>query len=79
MPAARFWPKQKEKTMRRQRLTLTLVAAAVSLLVASASRADMEAAKRWVDKDFQPSALTKEQQMKEMEWFFNAAKPFKGM
>jgi len=36
--------------MRRQRLALTLVAAAVSLLFASASRADMDAAKRWGGK-----------------------------
>ena len=33
----------------------------------------------WVDTEFQPSTLTKEQQIKEMEWFVNAAKPFKGM
>src|SRR5262245_15507571 len=65
--------------MRRPRLTLTLVAAAVSLLFASASRADMDAAKRWVEKEFQPSVLTGDQQLKEMEWFINAAKPFKGM
>src|SRR5882672_6285498 len=65
--------------MRRQRLALTLVAAAVSLLFGSASRADMDAAKRWVEKEFQPSAITKEQQLKEMEWFIKAAKPFKGM
>jgi hypothetical protein len=42
-------------------------------------KADMAAAKKWVDKEFQPSTLTKAEQMKEMEWFVNAAKPFKGM
>ncbi len=36
-------------------------------------------AKKWIDDEFQPSALSKSQQMKEMEWFINAAKPFKGM
>ncbi len=35
--------------------------------------------RRWIDSEFQPSTLTKEQQLKEMEWFVNAAKPFKGM
>ncbi len=37
------------------------------------------AAKKWVDKEFQPSTLTKAQQMKEMEWFIKASKPFRGM
>ena len=46
---------------------------------ASSAMADMAAAKKWVDNEFQPSTLTKAQQMKEMEWFINAAKPFKGM
>jgi len=41
--------------------------------------ADMDAAKRWVDEEFQPSTLSKEEQMKEMEWFIKAAEPFKGM
>jgi hypothetical protein len=34
---------------------------------------------KWVDEEFQPSTLSKEEQMKEMEWFIKAAKPFKGM
>jgi hypothetical protein len=29
--------------------------------------------------EFQPSTLTKDQQMAEMEWFINAAKPYAGM
>jgi glycerol transport system substrate-binding protein len=37
------------------------------------------AAKKWIDEEFQPSTLTKEQQMKEMEWFIKAAEPFRGM
>jgi glycerol transport system substrate-binding protein len=47
--------------------------------IASSASADMAAAKKWVDEEFQPSTLTKDQQMKEMEWFINAAKPFVGM
>jgi len=39
----------------------------------------MDEAKKWVEKEFQPSVLTTEQQLKEMEWFVDAAKPFKGM
>ena len=41
--------------------------------------ADMAAAKKWVDEEFQPSTLSKKEQLKEMEWFIKAAKPFKGM
>jgi len=39
----------------------------------------MEAAKKWVEKEFQPSTLSKEEQLKEMEWFMKAAEPFRGM
>ena len=55
-----------------------VLAVLFAFFVSSAS-ADMAAAKKWVDNEFQPSTLTKAQQMKEMEWFINAAKPFKGM
>jgi glycerol transport system substrate-binding protein len=41
--------------------------------------ADEAAAKRWIDSEFQPSTLGKDEQMKEMQWFINAAKPFAGM
>jgi glycerol transport system substrate-binding protein len=36
-------------------------------------------AKKWIDEEFQPSTLSKDEQMKEMQWFINAAKPFVGM
>ena len=55
------------------------IVAVMLAFFASSASADMAAAKKWVDKEFQPSTLTKDQQMKEMEWFMNAAKPFKGM
>jgi len=56
-----------------------LVMAAFVAFLAAPAHADMEAAKRWVETEFQPSTLSKEEQLKEMEWFINAAKPFKGM
>lgn len=43
-------------------------------LSASTVFADMDAAKKWIDSEFSPSTLTKEQQLKEMEWFINAVK-----
>ena len=58
-----------------------LASAAILALVAStgSSFADIEAAKKWIDSEFQPSTLSKEDQLKELEWFIKAAEPFKGM
>ena len=47
--------------------------------LAAPAYADEAAAKRWIDTEFQPSTLSKDEQMKEMQWFINAAKPFVGM
>src|SRR5262247_2259976 len=67
-------------TMRKQQGKLAaMLALAVAAAFAPAGQAGMDEAKKWVEKEFQPSTLTKEQQLKEMEWFVNAAKPFKGM
>ena len=41
--------------------------------------ADYEAAKKWINDEFQPSTLSKDEQQAEMEWFIKAAEPFKGM
>ena len=46
---------------------------------APAAQGSADAAKRWIDSEFQPSVLSKEEQQKEMEWFIAAAKPFAGM
>ncbi|MEO1329922.1 MAG: ABC transporter substrate-binding protein [Pseudomonadota bacterium] len=54
------------------------VTAALVIGVAPAS-ADEAAAERWIDAEFQPSALTREGQLEEMKWFIQAAEPFAGM
>ncbi|MGH6947258.1 MAG: carbohydrate ABC transporter substrate-binding protein, partial [Kiloniellales bacterium] len=66
---------------RRLLLSTALVGAvAVSASLAPLpALADMAAAEKWVDSEFQPSTLSKEEQMKEMEWFVEAAEPFQGM
>jgi glycerol transport system substrate-binding protein len=51
---------------------------AMSCCFAWQSFADIEAAKKWL-AEFSPSTLSQEQQLKELEWFIEAAKPFKGM
>ena len=54
--------------------------AATTLAIGSLpALADEQAAKRWIDSEFQPSVLTKDQQLDEMRWFIKAAQPFKGM
>ena len=63
---------------RYMKLAATLAVSAAAAFASSAMAGKNEA-KSWVDKEFQPSTLSKAQQMKEMDWFVNAAKPFKGM
>jgi glycerol transport system substrate-binding protein len=57
------------------------VSAAVLLigLGVTSAHADMAAAERWVDSEFQPSVLSRTEQLAEMQWFIDAAKPFAGM
>jgi glycerol transport system substrate-binding protein len=52
---------------------------AVAAFSVTTAYAGVEEAKKWIDSEFQPSAFSKEEQLKEMEWFINAAKPFAGM
>ena len=62
------------------KMKLLATAAALTLCAfASPSYADEAAAQKWIDAEFQPSALSKEDQLKEMQWFIKAAEPFKGM
>ncbi len=64
--------------MKRHSL-LTAASALALSLAAGHAFAGMEEAKRWVDTEFQPSTLSKDEQLKEMQWFVDAAKPFAGM
>ena len=58
---------------------LATVAALTLFAFAGPSYADEAAAQKWIDNEFQPSSLSKEDQLKEMQWFIKAAEPFKGM
>ncbi len=59
---------------------LALAVGAGTLIRSRPSHAQqMDAAKKWVETEFQPSTLSKDEQMAEMEWFINAAKPFAGL
>jgi glycerol transport system substrate-binding protein len=62
------------------RLRLLATAAALAMVwLPGQSLAGMAEAEKWVNDEFQPSTLSKEEQMKEMEWFVKASEPFKGM
>ncbi len=69
---------QRSGVVNRASLLGGVVTLAIALS-AGAAFAGMEAAKKWVDNEFQPSTLSRAQQLKEMEWFIKAAEPFKGM
>lgn len=43
------------------------------------SRADITAAKFWIDSEFRDSTLSRAEQLEEMGWFIGAAKPFTRM
>jgi len=52
---------------------------AVGLSWSALAGESLTAANKWVDQEFAVSSLTKEQQIEELKWFIEAAKPFKGM
>ncbi len=62
------------------RTTLMSATVVVALIAgAPAAWADIAAAERWIDEEFQPSVLSREEQLAEMQWFIDAAAPFAGM
>ena len=61
--------------------TIFAVAVSFSIVTISSAFADghMAAIKKWSNGEFSLSTLSAEDREKELEWFHNAAKPFKGM
>src|SRR6201746_1206047 len=60
-------------------MTSTAVLIAASVTMAAPALADDATAQKWIDSEFQPSTLSKADQLKELQWFEKAAAPFKGM
>ena len=58
---------------------MAVAAVAAATLVASPCLGGMDEARRWIDREFQPSTLSKEQQLREMEWFIKAAQPYRNL
>ncbi|MEZ5925831.1 MAG: ABC transporter substrate-binding protein [Hyphomicrobiaceae bacterium] len=63
----------------RRRHTVALAALLTATVFSTTTYAGMDEAKKWIESEFQPSALSQEDQLKEMDWFVKAAEPFKGM
>jgi glycerol transport system substrate-binding protein len=66
-------------TVKGQEPLFCAVAVAAVLAGTGAGFAGVEEAKKWIDSEFQPSVLSKDEQLNEMQWFIDAAKPFSGM
>jgi glycerol transport system substrate-binding protein len=58
---------------------LVTVCAVAMMAYAGPALADMAAAEKWIDSEFQPSTLTREEQLAQMQWFVDAAQPYAGM
>lgn len=59
------------------KLRMHAMAAAIALIGTSGAWAGEPEAKKWVDSEFQPSSLSKDQQMAEMKWFIETAAKLK--
>ena len=57
-----------------------IAATCVAVLSSTGSAyAGISDAQSWINSEFQPSTLSKSEQMSEMEWFIKASKPYQGM
>ena len=70
--------------LRRKKDSLLSMTSAVALIaatvaIAAPARADDAVNQKWIDSEFQPSTLSKADQLKELQWYAKAAEPFKGM
>ncbi len=65
--------------MKRSMMKSSTALAVTLGLLAGPAFADMEAAKKFLDEEIERSALSREEQEAEMQFFIDAAEPFKGM
>ena len=62
-----------------RRYLLSATAAIAMMAAAPGAMADMAAAEKWINEEFQPSVLSVDEQKAEMQWFIDASAPFSGM
>ena len=60
-------------------LSAAIAAASMSLSLQAYADQYSDAAEKWVNESFKKSTLSKEEQLKEMAWFTQAAEEFRGM
>lgn len=60
-------------------LSMAISAACLGLSLKAYADQYSDAAKKWVSEEFETSTLSQDEQLKEMAWFTEAAKPFRGM
>ena len=63
---------------RARPLALVLAVILLAPTARAATPEELKIAEKWLD-EFQPSTLSREEQLKELEWFIDAARPFRGM
>ena len=61
------------------KMKIVVAAAAATCMVQGPAHAGSAEAEKWINEEFQPSVLSKEEQIAEMEWFIQAAAPFQDM
>ena len=61
-------------------LTMTSAVAliAASVTIAAPARADDAVNQKWIDSEFQPSTLSKADQMKELQWYAKSRRALQG-
>ena len=59
------------------KLRFSVLSVAIACALTGQAWADEAAAKKWIDNEFQPSTLSKDEQMAEMKWFIDAAAKLK--
>ena len=62
-----------------RKLAFAAVSAAVAFAGHTVAHADMDAAEKWIDEEFQPSVLSRDEQLAELQWFIEASQPYSGM
>ena len=70
---------RQEKTMQHRRRIVALAVGAIfaGAFAGQAAMAGTPEAQKWIDSEFQPSTLSKQQQADEMKWFIDTAAKLK--
>ena len=82
LPSVRFLPIGNAiftNEVSNMKIKSVVAAAVATCMIQSPAFAGSAEAETWINDEFQPSALSRDEQMAEMDWFVKAAEPFQGM